>query len=246
MKKSKTLILTAASAFTFMFTSCFNLSNLINVTDSGGSDSLEISKTESQEKMKQLGSTKGYEITLEIKDADSDGNSNEELYTYGYKDDCFWIIKDNDGDACKKDGEKLHFYDATRESNGNISYTYDYSLDSSDNSIDETFNTLSYQTNVFLYWTNDYDGNLKKTGSTTVAGRACTHYTYGSSANIMGLYAGVQYDIDVDNETGITMQVKWDASTNEGSASYYHKVTSFKTGNDVQVPDFPEPTESED
>lgn len=251
ISKVKPFLLMLMGASLLSFSAC-NLDDLVSdaMSDSteeesdddteSGSDSLELSQEKSEEKLASLAANGGFEIISKHKINDE---AEEEIWIYGEKNDTIWVIIGDSGSAYKKEDDKLIAYSADLDDDGNLVYEYSYTLQNEDmddeNNVDELYNGLRKGLSPAFYFANAYNGLLTKGGTRTVAGRSCTHYSYSKYASAYGNYAYLDYQMDVDNETGITMKAVWKASTNEDSAELYHEVTSFETSN-VQVPDLPE------
>ncbi|MCR5402033.1 MAG: hypothetical protein K6E78_10635 [Treponema sp.] len=251
ISKAKSFLLMLMGASLLSFSAC-NLDDLVNdaMSDSteeesddateSGSDSLELSQEESKAKLAALAGKQGIEIKSKHKFNDDD---EEETWIYGEKDNTIWVITGDSGHAYKKEGDRLLNYSANLDDEGNLVYAYNYSLTSDQledqGGVDKLYSDLRDSMNISFYFANAYDGHLTKGDTRTVAGRSCTHYSYSYYATAYGNFATLNYQMDIDKETGITMKAVWKASTNEDSAEFYHEVTSFKTTN-VQVPNLPE------
>ena len=251
ISKVKPFLLMLMGASLLSFSAC-NLDDLVSdaMSDSteeesdddteSGSDSLELSQEESKAKLAALAGGQGIEIISKHKFNDE---AEEEVWIYGEKDNTIWVITGDSGHAYKKKGDRLLNYNANLDDDGNLVYEYNYSLTSdqleNQGGVDKLYSDLRDNMNISFYFANTYNGYLTKNGTRTVAGRICTHYSYSKYASAYGNYAYLDYQMDIDKETGITMKAVWKASTNEDSAELYHEVTSFKTSN-VQVPDLPD------
>ena len=199
--------------------------------ESGGGDHLDYSAEEVQAKVKELGETRGYEITYEVKSSDSE----TEHYTLGAKDHYYWAF----------DGDDKYMYHYENDLYQGFSYNSETSeFEKTGVEIDvstmpeykESMDAASAGFSLYLYAGNSYtqgDGLTKK-GSVTFIGRSATKYEYKWAA----LQGSASYELIIDDETGVTL--KWaiaaqsNVSGDSGSASIEAK--SFKVGSEVEVP----------
>ena len=214
-----------------------------------GDESLPITREQSEQKMEQLAETSGYYVKFKYASS-SNGESEvyEHLY-YGYKDGVVWAGDDESGMAIKEDESSLHYY-----TYHDGAYEFSASISKSEMEGYEQSYKLVYST--WLYWGNQYDGQLKKGKDEKVAGKSCYTYTYDFSAlSAYGAYAAalgnaadakVTYKIWIEKEYGITMKVHVEGEADGESGSFDFEVEEFKTGSQVTVPTLPAPVPVED
>ena len=205
-----------------------------NNDDNGDSDQefeLPYDKDSAQAKLEELGKTKGYEITMKLKNVDG----SETITTSARKGDAWWSFNDD-----RTSGKAL----VSRDDKSVTEYDYnDGEWVMTSNLAGQNFSNLlpiyAGTMNIYLYMANTYQSELKHVGSEKIAGRDCSKYSY--SAGVPGY--SVKWNCCVDKELGITL--KWSMETKDGNASggQEMEVTEFKTGNGVIIPTFPEPGE---
>lgn len=235
MKKRFLGIVALVSVTAICLSSCSMGEGIFGGGDTG-SDSLQYSVTDTQKKLKDL-SADGFEITVNFTSKDTDNVEETSTIVFGMMDNIYWNIdEDGEGVAFLISDDKDYAYGYSTY-NDEWEYNYKMPLASDDLSTFEMYFGLS----GWLYMGHEYDGSLKKSGTTTVAGRKCDVYKY--SMNI--LIEKVEYTLAVDQATGVTMKYDLGAAAYGQSASAGFEVTSFKTNN-VKVPELPEPTKEDD
>ena len=243
MKKFFILMLLMIS--TLVLSSCGSIS----IVEEGGSESLEVNQSASEEKMEELANNDGYSIKFEYVSTDSDSDEEERgSYYYGYKGNIQWFISDDSGIAIKVEDDKAYVYDYY---DGEYTFSNMYDDEDMVNALSQSFiNTYNY----WLYFTNTYDGSLSKGADTTVCGRGCYTYTFDMSnlSNMMGgIIAGIagvslKYKVAVDKEYGITLKLEFVGTADGDTETFSYEVKEFKTGSSVSVPRLPEPVLNED
>ncbi len=197
-------------------------------TSSSGSEGdetgLDNTKEEAQNKLKTLGSTSGYLITLEASGQNEETGAMEtESVTMGYKGQVFWVVGEM---ALKQTPTGTETYSAVAGANNqyNFEAELDASIfDSSVNAFTEMF-YISYQFNSYL----------KESGNTTYLGRSAKKYVFTGAFETA--YANVE--VIIDNETGITLKFFAQGQDVAGtSAMGSLVVTEFKTGDQVRLPE---------
>ncbi|MBO4532253.1 MAG: hypothetical protein J5726_00950 [Treponema sp.] len=183
----------------------------------------------------KLDALNGWEVTINHKWSESgEEDPDEQIWTIGEKDNIFWYDMDDDKMALRKDGQDVYVYDWDEV---NSEYVASFEGQAMTEDYYDLMTTLSF---TWLFWKDMYDGmDLTAAGSDTVCGRTCTKYTWSASESVLGAYAYGSITFWVDNTTGITMKLEGTAASNEGSSSYVHEVTAFKTGAQVTVPTLP-------
>ncbi len=241
MKKLSAFILAIALVLvlSMLLTGC----GLAHIGDKieGGDDSLPIGMEESQRKVSDLGTRTGYQITFSF----DDGEDSSGTYTVGKKGDKIWCLEEDEygfsGYGMVKDGTQYHYYNVEEDGE----FTYSATIQDSDS----YYGSYAFEASTYywMYYGHSFDGSLTKLGSTTVAGRAATEYEFnmGAMLGFIGSLSGLKdfkYKVAVDNELGITLKLEAEIKTTEEKESMSYTVTSFKTGNNVTVPNFPAPT----
>ena len=187
---------------------------------------LELTREQVKEKVNELATTEGYEISFTYTD-DEEAQS----LTIGQKDGYFWAF----ASATDKTLYKVN--------TDNSIQTYEYDEESglfrkgelipSEYGIDIATMTQGYGS--YLYTANAFDGleGFHKVKDLTFVGRSATEYKYSAA------YAGnyVEARVIIDKETGVTLlwEVQGGAATGETGYGKY-EVTSFKTGAQVSIP----------
>ena len=207
----------------FALTGCGN-----NEKESEDGENLAISQEQAKEKMAQLATTSGYEITFRYVDSEDEGEPATQ--TVGVKDDYFWVYSSSQKDM-------IHF-----ESDNSVK-VFEWSEEESTFKVDadayplpaETYKQIYENYGTWLYFAFTYDGldGFHKVKDTTFVGRSATEYKLRET--YMSAY--VEAKVIVDKETGITLYFGWEGRDLEGeSGSAAFEVTSFKTGAAVDVP----------
>lgn len=183
----------------------------------------------------KLDALNGWEITINHKWSESgEEDPDEQIWIIGEKNNIFWYDIDDDKMALKTQGESVYVYDWDEV---NSEYAASFEGQPMTQGYYDSMTMLSY---MWLFWKDMYNGvELTNAGSATVCGRTCTKYTWSASEAALGAYAYGSISFWVDNATGITMKLEAGSSSNEGSTSYTHEVTSFKTGDKVTPPALP-------
>lgn len=231
MKKGKKLLMSAlVAAFSLTaFAGCGLLGGLTD--DEGGTESLQYTMEETQQKINKIATSTGLEIKVKFYDEDFDDTKESGETLFGMKDNTYWTIEDDGygyAYVISEDKTSAVYYDFDGET-----WEYDYTIDLSnlEDGIDGTFGFSSW-----LYFGHVYDGMLKKSGSTKIAGRDCDLYKY--SINL--LIEKVEYTLAVDKETGATMKFDLGANIMGESGRTGFEITTFKTSG-VTAPDLPAP-----
>ena len=193
--------------------------------DEGEGQKLEITKEQAEQKMRTLATEEGYEISFTTTE---DGQESETT-TIGMKGAYFWS---------ESNGSKEMAY---AEENAYTPFEWDSEANmfkkGTKIEVEGAYDLLVNVATANFYMANAYDGldGFKKVKDLTYVGRSATEYKFHQNA--YGL-AVVDIDLIIDKATGITLY--WDASGHnyegEGGQAGY-KVTSFKTGAQVVVPD---------
>lgn len=247
MMKKLTLLLLALVMVLSLVSCGLDIGGMI---DDGGDDgdgdgdgddnyaNLPIDRDESEQLMKNLAQTDGYEITFLY-------GENEAVGTYAMlcKGDVFCLTaKDEDGYEAGTgivfEDDKCHLY---RLEDGE--WTFQYTAEGSE--AEEYRELYTGQYSFLLYYGNTFDGMLKKGKSAKIAGRDCTIYTFdynvgGAIGGMAGL-GSYSYKAYVDDALGITLKLEFEVSQQGESGTIHYEITSFKTGSAVTVPTFPEP-----
>ncbi len=199
---------------------------------SGGPAQFEGITAAQKEKLDALN---GWEVTINHKWSESgEADPDEQTWIIGEKNNIFWYDMDDDKMALRKDGQDVYIYDWDEV---NSEYVASYEGQAM---TEDYYDLMTYLSYMWLFWKDMYDGvDLTAAGSGTVCDRACTKYTWRASESVLGAYAYGSITFWVDNATGITMKLEGTAASNEGSSSYVHEVTAFKTGNAVTPPTLP-------
>ena len=193
---------------------------------SGGGATFNGDQNEAINKLYQLGSTQGFELT--IKTMEDDGEEAEE--TFGFKSDIFWI-KEDAAYQNVANGIDYYDYDSTKQS-----YDYEATLPpQAYASLNELVKQFTSEFYIGYQMLSDpaFAGSITAENAITFLGRGAKEYTY--SYAVMG--NEVSYKIIFDTETGITLKVLATASTADGGESFaQYEITSFKTGDQVVPP----------
>ena len=216
MKLKRLLLLAPMAA---LLCSCGDIAKLISIPDD--------SEEETSSAAGELGETEGFEIAFSMT---ADGES--ESATVGFKNDTIWEIADGEYNAAyvKTEDGGTHVYGVEE---GAFVYAGTYDA--------ETFPFQAMAESVvaiFYSWTTMPLEVASVTHHQTYLGRDCDYYV----ADLSAPGGSLEFTLYVDTETGITMKVAATAESEEGSSSIDFEVLSFRTGNQVTVPDLPAPT----
>ena len=202
-----------------------------------GAGSGILSEEEAYAKLKAIGD---YEIIAEMNDG-----HDKESFTLGKKGTAYWMIYEGHGNAYVIDGENAYVYSGGPDENEDFAWSFVMPMPSDGEGLEQNIENLQMSIASWLYYANNIGEPLTTVGSATVAGRACTHYRYTHTASAGGMSGTATEDVYVDNETGITLKYVIGYTITGGgqddSDSTTYEVKSFKTGNAVTLPDFPEP-----
>lgn len=232
MKGKLRLFLMASILSVAALTGCGNTSG--GEDDDGGGDDggggqtpgeiisgLDIQVDEAQNKLKQLGSTQGFEITLEAISQEDDGTTSKESATIGFKVETAWLAGEG-AYLMTRDGTETYAYTAT-------SGQYDYVATIDGKYFDNYITTI---TSMF-YIAYSYNSYLDKVGPTIFLGRPATEYKFAGSYAT----AFANIEIIIDDATGITLKFAGSGQDLDGNAAAGSLVvTAFKTGEDVVRP----------
>ena len=211
-------------------------------TEEQASDKLEVSQTQSEQKMQEIAAN-GYELTFVYTSKDDDGEETGEM-TMGAKGNVVWFLTGEDGMAIVDDETQYHLYSYEESV-----YSFEYTLPKEGS--EELLSQYQSIASPYLYFANSYDGSLKKGADAKVSGRSCYTYEidYSALAAVYGQMEGIsnlKYKVYVDKTLGITMKVEVSATANGVSSDFSYEVTSFKQGSEVTAPRLPEPTPVEE
>ncbi len=220
MKKVYSLLIASVLSLGFL-TGCTSTDDTTGGT--GGDDGLDYTIDDAQNKLKTLGSTSGFEISLQYVGSDDDtGRTTVERQTIGYKSDVLWIVGSV---AYKKTAEATEFYEPANGATKVFNYVTSLAT--------TLFDTYVTSFTSMFYIAYNFDSYLQKSSVTTYLGRPATSYTFTGAYQTA--YANVE--VIVDNETGITLKFAAqgrDLDGNSGAGSII--VSEFKTGNQVTLP----------
>lgn len=194
-------------------------------------DSLEMSKSESQNKVAELAQN-GFAF-----DAEAKVNGETSKYTFGLTDNMFWIIftdedENTSGTAIKHENGLYHVY-----SYSDAGWEFDMSVTEEQ---DSYLNGYKSQFETWAFWCySDSLSGFQKQGSASVAGRSCNKYSI-SGAGVVGTAYAFSYDVYIDQATGMTMKVAFTGQAGLESAAVSYEVTRFVTGGAVSVPKLPD------
>lgn len=265
----KLLILVIALFSVLMLTACDDITSIINnlsknttttasnggetttvvgsngQNDGGEGDLVEgdiVNEEESKNKLKEIGDTIGFEITLRTTSSEEDegeeeGEASVSEFTMGIKNSIFWA-KDEGvyTTAFKQEENTIQWYSYEEgEEEGEGEFVYCGEVDIQE--YESSFNNIT----MMFYMASDYVmGEVRNAGQVLMLGRQCTKY---SSKMDFGAYGSLSYNIVIDNETGITMKIEATAENSfegyTGSSTY--EVVEFKTGDSVTAPELPLP-----
>ena len=222
----KSLLVLSVLSF-FSLAGCNVNENVVNPGDDETGENLPYSSEQAKNRLLELGETSGFEITYQAYNDDDEEIVN---YTFGMKDNIVWQDDDADKEAIKRTDGGLDIFEYNSETQSYVqTYTY------SESDAVEVYNSYVTSYTEVFFMANAYDGmeGYHKVKDLTFAGRRATEYRYD-----LTVYAGEAHLTTViDKEIGITLF--WDANgkTYDGeSGSSTFKVSSFKTGSQVNVP----------
>ena len=196
----------------------------VNPGGETGNDELPYSIEEVKNKLLQLGQTQGFEITLKGEATSTQGDASSGQVTVGLVRDVFWI---KESGAYKKvdDGVEVYSYEENQ-------YVYEETTNLMD--FNQTVSTVT----VSFYYAYEYVKNaqvtLKKVSNITFLNRSA--YQYEASMVAAGV-AAASFTVVIDAATGITLKFAAKAVAGAESGEGYIEVTSFKVGNEVNVPE---------
>ena len=221
----KLLILVIALFSVLMLTACDNITNIINslsinmgtkgnetttVVGSNGQnddgdddgDLVEgdiVDEEESKNKLKEIGDTIGFEITLRTTSTDEEegeeGETSVSEFTMGIKNSIFWT-KDEGvyTTAFKLEENTIQWYsyeEGEEEGEGEFVYCGEVDIQEYESNFDNI--------TMMFYMASDYvAGDVKNVGQLVMLGRQCTKY---SSKMDFGAYVSLSYDIVIDNRS---------------------------------------------
>ena len=219
------LVLSVLSIFSLA--GCNVTENIVNPGDDETGENLPYSSEQAKNRLLELGETSGFEITYQAYDDDDEGIVN---YTFGMKDNIAWQDDGADKVAIKRTDSGLDIFEYDSETQ-NYAQTYTYS----ESDAIEVYNSYVTSYTTVFFMANAYDGmeGYQKVKDLTFAGRSATEYRYD-----LTVYTGeVHLTTVIDKEIGITLFWDVNGKTYEGeSGSATFKVSSFKTGSQVNVP----------
>lgn len=233
----KLIAITVALLFVLSLSACgadkddnqnSNAEQTESVVSTDNQESSENSEETASNRLSELGKTKGFEITMEINDA---SQGNEAAITYGRKGDVVWLITNNEsGNAfAQPEAGTVSMYEY---SDGKWEATTTMASDNFEDAA-KIYTTVA---DMYLFRVDSSSEEVKKDGSDTVAGRKCTKYKYEASA----LTVKAEAKASIDNETGVVLKYDYTLDSGDESGSTHMVVTSFKIGDEVKLPDFPE------
>ena len=233
---------------TFAFVSCGENPDPENGSEpgseTGGGTGSIMTEEQISGKLANLGA---YRIKCKVNSSDWDSEDSTSYYEIGKTQDTYWSLSDGHGFAGVIDGEYIYLYDADPDDNGNAVWeynmTYNYREDKIEDDLQSMYN--AFGTGYGLFYIYDNKEGLTKKTTKTLAGRTCTVYskTESQSDSSLGVSLSQSTDVYVDNQTGITMKVAESYTYNGQSFTWGYEVTTFETGNAVQVPTLPAPTD---
>lgn len=234
MKLKRLLLLAPMAA---LLCSCGDIAKLISIPDDSEEETTSETDDDSsiafpdtevgKSKLLELGETEGFEIAFSMT---ADGESG--FATVGFKNDTIWRIIDGEQSEAyvKTEDGGTHVYSVEE---GAFVYTGTYDAE-----------TIPFQemaesvVAIFYSWTTMSLEIASVTHHQTYLGRDCDYYV----ADLSAPGGSLEFELYVDTETGITMKVAATAASSEGSSSLDFEVLSFRTGDQVTVPDLPAPT----
>ena len=198
---------------------------------SGNESTVKIWRTTddiTDEQKAALAALNGWKVTIETNWEDHDDSvDNEKTFVFGNSNDVTWYDMTNHFEAVKKESEQYRVW-VGYKTNGVIDYwPYQYALSDSgyvDLILDIAFDEM-YCVNTAVF---------TKVGTETYLGRTCNKYTCQGK---------MYYTLWEDAATGVTMNLEARNNSYDTTPKYFQKVTEFKTGADVTLPNLPLPGE---
>ena len=188
-------------------------------------DRLPYTQQQAAARLKSLGETDGLELSFY---GSADGETSD-TFTFGMKYDYAWYYDSDTRVVLMNNGNFLAIYTYDFETEG-----YGDPAVINNEMAQDIYNNYIDGYTTLLYTGFMYDGmpGFEERGETTYIGRDVYEYRYAFS----GYGVRVEYQVYVDQETGITLyfNISGEAEGETGSASIV--VTSFKTGDDVSAP----------
>ena len=154
-----------------------------------------------------------------------DSVDNEKTFVFGNCNDVTWYDMTNHFEAVKKVAEQYRVW-VGYKTNGVINY-WAYQNALSDSDYVDLILDVAYDE---MYCVNT--AVFTQVGTETLLGRTCNKYTCQGK-----LY----YTLWEDAATGVTMKLEARSNSSDATPKYFQKVTEFKTGSDVTIPDLPLP-----
>ena len=237
MKKLIVLGLSAA-----LLVACGPIKGGDNNNNNKGGDALTYDTPTAKRKLRELGEGDGYQIRYSI----DDGDGNQFEIEAGMKANVSWFTKfeedgTRNGYALKASEEHYDFYDYSGEDPTEIVWSSRMTKEQMEAIGVENYEEIyRSEANSWLFFGNNLAMvSLTQQSDGTMLGRPVEVYTYGFSyMNV----ASVEYTLKIDKATGVTLFVDASATDQEGDDSVKIEAKSFKTGNQVSVPELPEPT----
>ena len=233
MKKSKLLLV--VSLFTVgALTACNSAKDVVedlvnddkNNNNGDAGEVLPYTVSEARNKLKTLGQTSGFEITLHYSSSDDSGEDDDGETTIGYKSDILWVKDDSAYKKTESGGIDLYGYEQGK-------YVFSSSTDGV--TTDYTFDMMVDTVTSMFYYAYDMTGMQYQT-KTSIKFLNRDAYQYSGSYVAVG--AAASFTVIIDVETGITLKVAAAGSSVDGeSGSAALEVTAFKTGNAVVLPE---------
>ena len=232
MKKLTKIILGLPIVSAFLLTGCDSIAGMIsglipNKDDESGDRSSSQVSTEDDwspneevNKLKELGETEGFEITLVYTSSEEDVTNKE--ISIGIKDNVSWLIVDNLLQAYRLNDDQT--ISMAMDDGSGDGYVW-YNIGSNVN-----YEQIENELIDNFYIADGYRDYLEKRRDTTFIGRPASVYYY--DGNIEGY---VTLGAVIDKELGIVL--KWEAHS---SIDFLFEVTSFKIGNQANIPEVAE------
>ena len=233
MKLKRLLLLAPMAA---LLCSCGDIAKLISIPDDSEEDTSAAGADSSiafpdpavgKSKLLELGETEGFEIAFSMTADEQSGSA-----VLGFKNDTIWQITDGEYNAA---------YVKTEDGGTHVYGVEDGAFVYAGTSDAETFPFQAMAESVvaiFYSWTTMPLEIASVTHHQTYLGRDCDYYV----ADLSAPEGSLEFALYIDTETGITMKVAATAASSEGSASMDFEVLSFRTGDQVILPDLPAPT----
>lgn len=233
MKLKRLLLLAPMAA---LLCSCGDIAKPISIPDDSEEDTSATGADSSiafpdpavgKSKLFELGETEGFEIAFSMT---ADGESESAMV--GFKNDTIWESTDGEYNAAyvKTEDGGTHVYGVEE---GAFVYAGTYDAETF------PFQTMAESVvGIFYSWTTMPLEIASVTHHQTYLGRDCDYYV----ADLSAPEGSLEFALYIDTETGITMKVAATAASSEGSSSMDFEVLSFRTGDQVILPNLPEPT----